>query len=163
MSARKGVSSISGRRRFGRDENGAITIEFVLMFPLLLAGLAFSFEFGRLFVAHHTAVNNMRAAVRYLSRTDLSNAAQANAENLVRFGNLTGTAQDGNPINWVTFDSVNVNTSYATYSDTNFIFDGNTIRITAIMNFQPLLFGLTGQGNGVIQFGLAEDMRHAGA
>ena len=53
-------------RRAFRHEDGSITVEFVVTFPLILAALAFSFEFGRLFIAHHTAVNNVRAAVRYL-------------------------------------------------------------------------------------------------
>lgn len=148
-----------GKGGFARDRNGAVTIEFVLTFPLFLAALAFSFEFGRLFVAHHTVVNNVRAATRYLSRSDLSAAAQANAEQIVRTGAISGATEPS----WMSGASIVVTPSYSTYSDADFIIAGQTVRITARIDFPLSIFGFTGDGRAAIPFGVVEDERHIGS
>lgn len=148
-----------GRGGFARDRNGAVTIEFVLTFPLFLAALAFSFEFGRLFVAHHTVVNNVRAATRYLARSDLSATAQANAEQIVRTGAISG----GTEPSWMSGASIVINPAYGAYSDADFIIAGQTIRITARIDFPLSIFGFTGDGRAAIPFGVIEDERHIGS
>lgn len=76
--------------RFLAGRTGAATIEFVLTIPLFLVALAFSFEFGQLFLAHQSTVNNARSAVRYLARTNLSFNDFQRANNIIRTGQATG-------------------------------------------------------------------------
>ena len=78
-------------QRFLWDPSGAMTIEFVLMTPLLLSALVFSFEFGKAFWAYDTVTRDVRGAVRYLSRisTDCS-ASRTQAENLAKKGVTSG-------------------------------------------------------------------------
>jgi Flp pilus assembly protein TadG len=144
---------------FARDRNGAVTIEFVVTFPLFLAALAFAFEFGRLFVAHHTVVNNVRAAARYLARSDLSATAQANAEQIVRTGAISG----GTEPSWMSGANIVVNPAYAAYSDADFIIAGQTVQIRANIDFPLSIFGFTGDGRSAIPFGVVEDERHIGS
>jgi len=75
-------------KRFLRDERGAVTIEFVVTLPMFLAALAFSYEFGQLFLAQQSTVNNVRSAARFLSRVDLNNNNRDLAEDIIRMGKL---------------------------------------------------------------------------
>ena len=73
-------------RDFGRDEGATAAIEFVVTLPMFLAMLAFAFEFGQLFLAHQTTVNNVRSAARFLSRVALTEANENRAERIIRTG-----------------------------------------------------------------------------
>jgi TadE-like protein len=77
--------------RFTTGRSGAVTIEFVVTIPLFLAALAFSFEFGQLFLAHQSTVNNVRSAARYLARTDLTTGDFNRANSIIRTGRIDGT------------------------------------------------------------------------
>ena len=77
---------------FARDRDGAVTIEFVVTLPLFLVALAFAFEFGQIFLAHQSTVNNVRAASRYLSRTAVTPANLACAQDIVRTGRMVLSA-----------------------------------------------------------------------
>src|SRR5262252_8844339 len=70
-----------GKMRTGKvkalflDRAGSMTVEFVAVIPVLLAALAFSFEFGRALWAYDVMTRDVRAGVRYLSRAVNSVAA----------------------------------------------------------------------------------------
>lgn len=168
---------MSGRgghnRRFLRAEDGSLTIEFVVMMPVLLAGLAFAFEFGRLMIAHHTTVNNVRSATRYLSRADLAlventgSTVRTQVDNIIRTGVPTG----GELPAWVNdADDITivVTPAQATFSDADFRDNGQVLRVQTTVNFRFLIFQFinifndpTPQG-GFIPIVIVEDMRHVG-
>ncbi|GJL94635.1 MAG: hypothetical protein DHS20C05_10400 [Hyphococcus sp.] len=130
----------------------------MVLFPVILAALAFSFEFGRLFIAHHTTVNNVRAAVRYLSRSDLTAAQQDTARAIVRTGQPSGaTAPD-----WMTGANITITPSQSTFSDTDFRTGGQVIRIQAEVNFPLSLFGFINDGRTGVPITIVEDIRHIG-
>ncbi len=55
-------------RSFLCDAAGSITVEFVVMVPVLLVALVFSFEFGRALWAYDVMTRDVRYATRFLSR-----------------------------------------------------------------------------------------------
>ncbi len=146
------------RRNFFRKEDGSITVEFVVTFPLILAALAFSFEFGRMFVAHHTIVNNVRSAVRYLSRSDLSAARQTEAEQIVRTGVPSGGAEP----EWVESADIQIVPSQSTFTDANFRTGGQIVRVQATVNFRFLIATFIGDERATIPIVIVEDIRHIG-
>lgn len=88
-------------REFWRRTDGSLTVEFVVLVPLLLTALVFSFEFGRALWAYDVITRDVRASVRYLARTSIAPAApncpaatQTEAENIAKRGLRAGTAAD---------------------------------------------------------------------
>ena len=147
--------------KFIKDRTGSSTIEFVVTMPLFLAALAFSFEFGQIFLAHQSTVNNVRAAARYLSRSDLSAADMAAAENIVRTGRFAG----GTPAEYLTTANatVSIDDEYTTFSDDDFSRNGKTLRIVTRVDFPLTIFGfIGGAGPASIPFVVVEDMRFVG-
>jgi Flp pilus assembly protein TadG len=146
-------------RKLLSDERGAATIEFVCTLPLFLAALAFAFEFGQIFLAHQSTVNNVRAASRYLSRSDLSTADIDKAKNMVLTGQLVGgTAPD-----YIELDDINVQDSYTTFSPPNFSRSGSTARIYVHVAFPLTIFSFLGDSRPTIPFVVVEDFRFVGA
>jgi Flp pilus assembly protein TadG len=146
---------------FRRDERGAATIEFVVTLPLFLAALAFAFEFGQIFLAHQATVNNVRAASRYLSRSDLSGDDITRATNMVRTGQLTGGSA---PTYLLAANAdVSIDPEYTTFSDANFSRSGVTARIFARVDFPLTIFGFLGDNRPTIPFVVVEDFRFVGA
>ncbi|MDE2184285.1 MAG: pilus assembly protein [Alphaproteobacteria bacterium] len=77
-------------KSFLRSQTGSVTVEFVASVPVLLAGLAVCFEFGRAFLAYEIASTDMEVAARYLSHTSSVTAASIlQAENLAQCGTTT--------------------------------------------------------------------------
>lgn len=144
--------------KFLRNERGAVTIEFVVTLPLFLAALAFAFEFGQIFVAHQSTVHNVRAASRYLARTDAGDADVDRARNIVRTGQLVG----------------GITPDYLETADLDVEFERSidpadpqrpTIRIWRIraeVDYQPVLFGFIGGGSITIPFVVREEFRIVG-
>ena len=78
-------------REFLKTTTGSMTVEFVAVTPLLLAALAFTYEFGRGFWAYDVMSRDVRAAARYLSRTyPYDNTNKGYAINLAKTGVPTG-------------------------------------------------------------------------
>ena len=148
-----------GRRKFLRADDGSITVETVVMFPLILAALAFSFEFGRMFIAHHTLVNNVRAVERYIARCDdpQNDPCATAVENIIQ----TGVPSGGSLPAWATSIDI-VGPTFTTISGTNFRVDDDVIRIGATGNFQFLIASFFGGNNGTIPISVVEDIRHSG-
>lgn len=147
--------------RFLKDTKAAVTVEFVVTLPMFLAALAFAFEFGQIFLAHQSTANNVRAATRYLSRSDLSSTDLTRAENIVRTGiPVGGTAPDYlNTAN----ATVNINPSYRTFGPPEFSRSGQTVRIRTEVTFPLSIFGLVDGGASLsIPFVIVEDIRFVG-
>jgi Flp pilus assembly protein TadG len=136
------------------NSQGSVTAEFVISLPLILLALVFVFEFGSLFWAHHVAVNNVRDAIRFLSRAPLTSVFLTQATNIARTGNsatsigiydwMKKTCADGGIC-------ININQSAATFSATDFRSAGQVIRIEADVPFPMPLFGLVNAfSNGTI-------------
>jgi hypothetical protein len=142
-----------------RDERGAATVEFVCTLPLFLAALAFAFEFGQIFLAHQATVNNVRAASRYLSRSDLSAADIDKAKNMV----LTGQLQGGSAPDYLELDDIKVQKDYTAFSPPTFSRSGTTARIYARVEFPLTIFGFLGDSRPTIPFVVVEDFRFVGA
>lgn len=83
---------------FRRDERGVQLLELAIVLPILMMLCAGVVEFGRYFYEYTTAAKGARAGARYLaskSATSTGTNWQANAKNLVVYGNTAGT---GSPI-----------------------------------------------------------------
>jgi hypothetical protein len=146
-----------GRKTFLRASDGAITIEFVVMFPLIVAALAFSFEFGRIILAHHTVVNNVRSAMRFLSRVDDPVARFNEVEEIV----CTGRPSGGTRPNWMGTCTVPPATQTA-FSDADFRESGQVLHLEAQVSIPLYIFHLFGNNQTSISINIAEDLRHAG-
>jgi Flp pilus assembly protein TadG len=76
---------------FLKKTTGSITVEFIAMTPLLLVALGFAYEFGRALWAYDVMSRDVRAAVRYLSRTyPYDNTNKGYAINVARTGLPSG-------------------------------------------------------------------------
>ncbi len=81
-----------------RQQFGIAAVEFTITLPLLLFLLFVSAEVGRLLFQYNTLTKAVEDGARYLAgnvragvATDTLAATVVNAENLVRYGSLTGT------------------------------------------------------------------------
>jgi Flp pilus assembly protein TadG len=147
-------------KAFARREDGTSTIEFVVTVPLFLAALAFAFEFGQIFLAHQSTVNNVRSAGRYLSRSDLSANDIDLATNLIRTGQLVG----GVSPEYLTAlnATVTITPSYTTFAPPTFSRNGQTSRIVTRVDFPLTIFGFIGGNRTTIPFVVVEDFRFVG-
>jgi hypothetical protein len=82
-------------RRFARSERGTQLVEVAIVLPLLLVMFGAVAEFGRLFYTYQTLAKATRAGARYLTTEPASGTSDAEAANLVVYGNTAGT---GDPI-----------------------------------------------------------------
>jgi Flp pilus assembly protein TadG len=83
--------------RFRRDDRGLQLVEVAIVVPILLLLFGAVAEFGRYFYEYTTAAKAARVGARYLASKSVESSVnyQANAKNLVVYGNIAGT---GTPI-----------------------------------------------------------------
>ena len=84
--------------RFRRDDRGVQLVELAIVLPILMLLFAGVAEFGRYFYEYSTVAKSARLGARYLASKSVTSTGtnwQANAKNLVVFGNTAGT---GSPI-----------------------------------------------------------------
>ena len=84
--------------RFRRDERGVQLVELAIVIPILLLLFAAVAEFGRYFYEYTTVAKSARLGARYLAAKAINSTTtnwQANAKNLVVYGNTAGT---GSPV-----------------------------------------------------------------
>lgn len=84
--------------RFRRDEQGVQLLELAIVLPMLCLLFGAVAEFGRYFYEYTTAAKGARAGARYLISKSVTSTAtnwEANAKNIVVYGNTAGT---GTPI-----------------------------------------------------------------
>lgn len=93
-------------RRFARSERGTQLVELAIVLPVLLVLFGATAEFGRLFYHYQTLTKATRAGARYLTTEPASGTSDAEAANLVIYGNTAGA---GDPvIPGLTADNVEV-------------------------------------------------------
>jgi Flp pilus assembly protein TadG len=89
-----------GRRlaRLGRlrkDERGIQLVELAIVLPIFVILFAATAEFGRYFYEYTTLAKASRAGARYLATAAVNSTEDANAKNIVVYGNTAGT---GSPV-----------------------------------------------------------------
>lgn len=94
------LMALGGRiRRFAAASRGAVTVEFVVTLPVLIAVLAFASQYGRAMQVRNALDVATRDATRFLSRAPLNQTGQVpptfvgNAEQLV-LNRIDGLADD---------------------------------------------------------------------
>ena len=83
--------------RFRRDDRGLQLVEVALVIPIMLLLFGAVAEFGRYFYEYTTVAKAARVGARYLVSKSVSSGTnyEAQAKNLVVFGNIAGT---GSPV-----------------------------------------------------------------
>lgn len=146
--------------KFLREDRAAVTIEFVVMLPVFLAALAFSYEFGQFFLAQQSTVNNVRAAARFLSRVELNETSKDTAEEIIRFGRILPPANPGDP---VPEPPDYLKTACTAPNPRCVDWDGNTIEITVRAKYKLSIFGLADKDAPAdIPFAIRERIRWVG-
>lgn len=70
---------LSGIRRFLRDRRAALSVEFLIGMPLIVAAQAIAFETGRVMLDQHALESGVRDASRFLARANISGCPAANS------------------------------------------------------------------------------------
>src|SRR5713101_7092567 len=81
--------------RFRRDERGIQLVELAIVLPIFILLFGATAEFGRYFYEYTTLAKAARVGARYLATAAVKTTEDANAKNIVVFGNTAGT---GTPI-----------------------------------------------------------------
>ena len=83
--------------RFRSDERGVQLLELAIVLPIMLVLFGAVAEFGRYFYEYTTVAKAARVGTRYLASKSVESGVsyQANAKNLVVYGNIGGT---GSPV-----------------------------------------------------------------
>jgi Flp pilus assembly protein TadG len=81
--------------RFRRDERGIQLVELAIVLPVFILLFAATAEFARYFYEYTTLAKAARVGARYLITAAVNTTQDANAKNIVVYGNSAGT---GNPI-----------------------------------------------------------------
>jgi Flp pilus assembly protein TadG len=81
--------------RFTRNERGVQLAELAIVMPILILLFAVTAEFGRYFYEYTTLAKAARIGARYLATACVKPGEDANAQNLVVYGNAAGT---GSPV-----------------------------------------------------------------
>ena len=138
-----------------------MTVEFVAIIPFLFAGFVFSYEFGRALWAYDVLTRDVRAAVRYLSRTQLSETTKAT--NVAQRGVADTSVQKHFPWNesCSTAASIAFDTA-TTFTSPNFNTDGNIIKATATVPMQLSFLDFLGYSNCVVVLSVEGESRHIG-
>jgi Flp pilus assembly protein TadG len=157
---KRGRFSVSN---FWRQRSGSATVEFVCTIPLILAAMAFSFEFGRALWAHQILTENVRSAVRFLSRNELNDASRTLAGIIVSTGQYSGstTGQFWGEDVTVTFYPSAVNPPAETFGPPDYRVSGQTIRIEAQVPVNLALLGFLGIST-LFTVATADEARHVG-
>ena len=82
-------------RLFAREERGTQLVELAIVLPLLVVMLGAAAEFGRFFYTYQTLAKATRTGARYLTTEPANGASDPTAENLIIYGNPSGT---GDPV-----------------------------------------------------------------
>jgi Flp pilus assembly protein TadG len=96
-------------RGFLKDRSGSMTVEFVVLVPVLLVALVFSFDFGRAFWAYDTITRDVRAGARYVSRVQTvptSGDCPTATQNIIETGSPTDSTNKHFPWKGVTLTTV---------------------------------------------------------
>lgn len=121
-----------------RDRTASVTVEFVVILPVLLTALVFAYELGRGLLAYEIMTSDVRSAVRYLSHVPLSDSLAASstyvvaATNLAECGTLSSTcAAKHFPWNSSSTASLTVTPAAKAFSSPTFAENGSVLEVTA--------------------------------
>lgn len=120
-------------RRFAKENQGLITVEFVCVIPMIMAALYFIYEFGRAFWAYEVASQDMRSAVRYLSRAESVDFTNTSGGYILKAQNLaeTGTTDASDAMHYPWTSSSTISVSTTAFTNTNYNVNGSVITMTA--------------------------------
>lgn len=120
-------------RAFAKDNRGLITVEFVCVLPMILAAMYFVFEFGRAFWAYEVASQDVRSAVRYLSRAEQVDFTNTGGGYILKAENLakTGTADASSSMHYPWTASSTISVSTTAFSDSDYNVNGSVITMAA--------------------------------
>jgi len=114
---------------FRGDEGGSYTVEFVILVPLLLAALVFSFEFARALWAYDVMTRDVEAGARFLARSSTAPTAPCSvpstAQDYIQKGTDAKTHfpwNGGTPV---------FTCNLVPFSNKDFSQDGSVIQLTA--------------------------------
>ena len=82
-------------KSFGRDERGIQLVELSIVLPIFILLFGATAEFARYFYEYTTLAKATRVAARYLATAAVNTTSDANAKNIIVYGNFAGT---GTPI-----------------------------------------------------------------
>lgn len=151
-------------KTFRSEENGGATIEFMICLPLILVAFVFVFEFSQLFWAHHVAANNVRSAIRFISRAPLVEPFLTQTENLAK----TGTENDATgAYSWMSGVLVDIQPNFDSFTSADFRNDGQIVRIHARVPYSFMTFDMlnrftSGAANTALTFSVVEEARYIG-
>jgi Flp pilus assembly protein TadG len=129
----------SKSKSFLKAERGTQTIEFALVFPVLLLLFAGSVEFGRMFYTYTTLQKSTEAGARYLSTMTVSGGAYSSADtttatNLVVCGRVSCSGQS--PI------APNLTASNVTITPPGTGIGTRYVKVAVSYAYQPFVFNL---------------------
>lgn len=134
-------------KKFGRSNSGSMTVEFVATLPMILAALAFIFEFGRAIWAHQVITKGVRDASRFISRAPITAgneaAIKAQAENLAKTGQLSGGTA-GFP--WNNSTTFTINLAVGSYTTPDYANDFDVAQISAAVPMDLAMLAFMGIG-----------------
>lgn len=98
-------------RRFRKNEDGAVLVEFAIALPMMLIVFAVIVEGSRLMLAYQGTISGVRDATRYLSRAlpaDICSAGGSAAGFTTQVTAIVGQSMSGGPVlpSAVTLNSV---------------------------------------------------------
>ena len=148
-------------RDTARDVEGSATVEFVIVMPVLLTALVFTFEFGRALFAYEVITSDVESAVRYISHVPSSQCSALSGNDITNAQNLAQCAAlptSGSPTTCTTPHFPWNSSSAATLSVTNaqsfsqfdsngnVIFDtsGNVVQVKAAVPLSLTMLGYMG-------------------
>lgn len=139
-------------RRFGRSSSGSMTVEFVATLPIILAALAFIFEFGRAVWAHQIVTKGVRDASRYISRAAITAGNEATiktqAENLAKTGQLTSGGTVGFP--WNNGTTFTIDLTVGSYTTPDYANDFDVAQVSAAVPMDLAMLAFMGIGTSYI-------------
>jgi Flp pilus assembly protein TadG len=129
-----------------RKQRGVAVIEFALVLPMLLVMTFVVTEFGRAIYQYNILAKSVRDAARYLS-VQTPNTHVAQAQNLVVYGNTTGT---GSPLA-LGLATSQVSASWPAATGTNPAISMVTVQITGY-SFQSVFTTAFGLSFGTVPY-----------
>ncbi|PCJ99820.1 MAG: hypothetical protein COA45_03110 [Zetaproteobacteria bacterium] len=136
----------------------------MICLPLILVAFIIVFEFSQLFWAHHVAANNVRSAIRYLSRAPLVEPFLTQTENMAKTGRINDAI---GAYDWMVNIVVDLQPSFDSFTSADFRENGQVIRIQADIPYSFMTFNMlnsftNGSAESDIVFSIVEEARYIG-
>jgi Flp pilus assembly protein TadG len=148
---------------FFRCRDGSITVEFVVVVPLLIGALMFSFEFGRALWAYDVMTRDVRAGIRYLSRAPSSYTGQAGCLAMTGLpeGDPPSCNENAKRFPWTNVSADPFSYSSSPFTTADFNQNGSVITMTANVPLTLGFLGFIGAGTSYT-LSVTDRIRHIG-